>query len=151
MIGRSLRADFNLEELPPITCIVDCDVLQADGGTRTAAVTGGYVALAIALSNQNAAGDSVGNIFKSPIAAVSIGLMEGVPIADLNYAEDSAAEADVNIVMNEHGELIEIQGTAEREPFTTDALNQMLHLANNSIGQLIRAQRLALDKQGVSF
>ena len=151
MIGRSLRAGFNLEALPPITCIVDCDVLQADGGTRTAAITGGYVALAIALSHQNAAGDLVGDIYKSPIAAVSIGMLDGIPIVDLDYAEDSAAEADVNIVMNEQGELIEIQGTAERDPFTTDALQQMLHLANNSIGQLIRIQRLTLEEQGVSF
>ena len=151
MIGRSLRAGFNLEAFPPITCIVDCDVLQADGGTRTAAITGGYVALAIALSRQIAAGDPVGNIYKSPIAAVSIGLLDGVPIVDLDYAEDSAAEADVNFVMNEQGELIEIQGTAEREPFTTDALQQMLHLANSSIGNLIRTQRLALEEQGVSL
>ena len=149
MIGRSLRAGFNLEALPPITCIVDCDVLQADGGTRTAAVTGGYVALAIALSSQIAAGDPVGNIFKSPIAAVSIGLLDGVPIVDLDYAEDSAAEADVNIVMNEQGELIEIQGTAVRYPNTTFFLKMMLNLENDSIGLLIRTQRLALEEQGV--
>ena len=151
MIGRSLRAGFNLEALPPITCIVDCDVLQADGGTRTAAITGGYVALVIALSSQNAGGDPVGDIYKSPIAAVSIGLLDGIPIVDLDYAEDSAAEADVNIVMNEQGELIEIQGTAEREPITTDALQKILHLANSSIGHLIRTQRLALEEQGVSL
>jgi ribonuclease PH len=151
MIGRSLRAGFNLEALPAITCIVDCDVLQADGGTRTAAITGGYVALVIALSSQNAGGDPVGDIYKSPIAAVSIGLLDGIPIVDLDYAEDSAAEADVNIVMNEQGELIEIQGTAEREPITTDALHKILHLANSSIGHLIRTQRLALEEQGVSL
>ncbi len=151
MIGRSLRAGFNLEALPPITCIVDCDVLQADGGTRTAAVTGGYVALAIALNSQTAAGDPIGDVYKSPVAAVSIGLLDGFPIVDLDYVEDSAAEADVNFVMNEQGELIEIQGTAEREPFTTNTLNQMLNLASSSIGQLIRIQRLALEEQGVSF
>jgi ribonuclease PH len=151
MIGRSLRAGFDLEALPPITCIVDCDVLQADGGTRTAAVTGGYVALAIALHNLSVVGDPIGDVYKSPVAAVSIGLLDGFPNVDLDYAEDSAAEADVNFVMNEQGELIEIQGTAEREPFTTNTLNQMLNLASSSIGQLIRIQRLALGEQGVSF
>ena len=151
MIGRSLRAGFKLEALPPITCIVDCDVLQADGGTRTASVTGGYVALAIALKSLVSEGGPVGDMFKSPVAAVSLGLVEGVPLVDLDYAEDSAAEADVNIVMNEQGELIEIQGTAERDPFTTDILNQMLLLANGSVGELIRAQRLALEEQGLSL
>ena len=149
MIGRSLRAGFNLEALPPITCIVDCDVLQADGGTRTAAVTGGYVALAMALNGLIAGDDPVGDIYQSPVAAISVGLLEGIPIVDLDYAEDSIAEADINIVMNEQGELIEIQGTAERKPFSTDTLNQMLHLANSSIGQLIRIQRLALEEQGL--
>jgi len=151
MIGRSLRAGFKLEALPPITCIVDCDVLQADGGTRTASVTGGYVALAIALKSLVSEGDPVGDMFRSPVAAVSLGLVEGVPLVDLDYAEDSAAEADVNIVMNEQGKLIEIQGTAERDPFTTDILNQMLLLANGSVGELIRAQRLALEEQGLSL
>jgi len=151
LIGRSLRAGFNLEALPPITCIVDCDVLQADGGTRTAAVTGGYVALAIALNGLMAEGDPLPDVFKSPVAAVSIGLLDGIPIVDLDYLEDSVAEADLNIVMNEKGELIEIQGTAEREPFTTDTLSQMLQLANDSIGQLIRNQRLTLEEQGLSI
>jgi ribonuclease PH len=151
LIGRSLRAGFNLEALPPITCIVDCDVLQADGGTRTAAVTGGYVALAIALNSLMAEGDPLLDVFKSPIAAVSIGLLEGIPIVDLDYREDSVAEADLNIVMNEQGELIEIQGTAEREPFTTETLSQMLQLANDSIGILIRSQRLILEEQGLSI
>ncbi|MCJ7568813.1 MAG: ribonuclease PH [Anaerolineales bacterium] len=149
MIGRSLRAGFNLEALPPITCIVDCDVLQADGGTRTAAVTGGYVALAMALNTLIAGDDPVGDIYQSPVAAISVGLLEGIPIVDLDYAEDSIAEADINIVMNEQGELIEIQGTAERKPFSADTLTQMLHLANSSIGQLIRIQRLALEEQGL--
>ena len=149
LIGRSLRAGFNLEKLPAITCIVDCDVLQADGGTRTAAVTGGYVALAIALSDLKVEGDSVGEMYRSPIAAISVGLLDGIPIVDLDYAEDSIAEADINIVMNEKGELIEIQGTAEREPFTMDTLNQMLHLAKGSIGQLVQIQRQALEEQGV--
>ena len=149
MIGRSLRAGFNLEALPPITCIVDCDVLQADGGTRTAAVTGGYVALAMALNTLIAGDDPVGDIYQSPVAAISVGLLDGIPIVDLDYAEDSIAEADINIVMNEQGELIEIQGTAERKPFSADTLNQMLHLANSSIGQLIRIQRLALEEQGL--
>ena len=149
LIGRSLRAGFNLEKFPSITCIVDCDVLQADGGTRTAAVTGGYVALAIALNSLMIEGDPVGDIYRSPIAAISVGLLDGTPIVDLDYAEDSAAEADINIVMNEQGELIEIQGTAERKPFTMDTLKQMLLLANVSIGQLVRVQRQALEEQGV--
>ena len=150
MIGRSLRAGFNLEALPSITCILDCDVLQADGGTRTAAVTGGYVALAVALNDLITDSVSAGEIFRSPVAAVSVGLLDGIPIVDLDYEEDSAAEVDINIVMNEQGELIEIQGTAEREPFTTDTLNQMLRLAQVSIGQLIKMQRLALEELGFS-
>ena len=151
MIGRSLRAGFALETLPAITCIVDCDVLQADGGTRTAAVTGGYVALAIALNGLITESDPDRETSKSPVAAISVGLLEGTPIVDLDYAEDSVAEADINIVMNEQGELIEIQGTAEREPFTTNTLNQMLNLANGSIGQLIRIQKLALEELGMSI
>ena len=149
LIGRSLRAAVNLSALGENTITIDCDVLQADGGTRTAAVTGGYVALAIALNDLKVEGDPVGEIYRSPIAAISVGLLDGIPIVDLDYAEDSVAEADINIVMNEKGELIEIQGTAEREPFTMDTLNQMLHLAKGSIGQLVQIQRQALEEQGV--
>ena len=149
LIGRSLRAGFNLEALPPITCIVDCDVLQADGGTRTAAVTGGYVALVMALMGRIAGEDTSGAVFKSPVAAISVGLLDGIPLVDLDYAEDSAAEADINIVMNEQGELIEIQGTAERRPFSAESLQRMIAMANGSIEKLIQIQKKTLEEQGL--
>jgi ribonuclease PH len=151
LIGRSLRAAFNLEILPAITCIVDCDVLQADGGTRTAAVTGGYVALVLALQGQIAEDDALGKLITSPVAAISVGLLDCIPIVDLDYAEDSAAEADVNIVMNARGQLIEIQGTAERRPFSVENLRKMIDLASGSIDQLVQAQRNTLEEQGIVF
>ncbi|HDQ73078.1 MAG TPA: ribonuclease PH [Chloroflexi bacterium] len=144
MIGRSLRAAIDLEQLGERTLIVDCDVLQADGGTRTAAITGGYVALALALRRLIDAGATPPSVLKAPVAAVSIGIVDGDVYLDLCYAEDHQADVDLNIVMQEGGQLIEIQGTAERKPFSRQDLNRMLELANRGISTLIRHQREAL-------
>jgi len=141
LIGRSLRASVNLELLGERTCIVDCDVIQADGGTRTAAITGGYVALAIALSDLVAQGLVSPDLFHSPVAAVSVGIVEGQILLDLCYQEDVAADVDVNIVMNAKGEFIEVQGTAERGPFSRKELSDMLDLADGGIKKLLAYQR----------
>lgn len=141
LIGRSLRAGFDLEKLGEHTCIVDCDVLQADGGTRTAAITGGYVALRMAIQRLVDAGQVPTEVFRSPLAAVSLGLFDGEPWLDLDYEEDAGADADVNIVMNAAGEFIEIQGTAEGAPFTGAAFQRLLILAERGIRQLLALQQ----------
>lgn len=148
LIGRSLRAGFDLSQLGQITAIVDCDVLQADGGTRTAAVTGGYLALAIALHKRIDLGDCPPEVFLSPVAAVSVGLLGGQARLDLDYEEDSAADVDCNVVMNAKHEFIEIQATAERGAFPKDRLDDLLGLAQMGIGRLISAQAEALAKMG---
>jgi ribonuclease PH len=148
LIGRSLRAGFDLSKLGPMTCIVDCDVLQADGGTRTASVTGGYVALAIALRKRIDDSTLDPGVFLSPVAAVSVGLVGGQAMLDLNYEEDSAAEVDANIVMNDQEEFIEIQATAEGATFPRGRLDEMLELAQMGIHQLLRGQSDALAKMG---
>jgi len=140
LIGRSLRAAVNLEKLGSYTCIVDCDVLQADGGTRTAAITGGYVALVLALRKYIQLGKISEDVFASPIAAVSVGVVEGVPLLDLCYQEDSNAEVDVNVVMNDKNEFIEIQGTAEGATFPRYILNELLDLAQKGISELLAYQ-----------
>jgi ribonuclease PH len=140
LIGRSLRAAINLELLGERTCIVDCDVLQADGGTRTAAITGGYVALALALNKLISAGEIPPEVMAAPVAAISVGVVAGQPLLDLCYAEDSIAEVDVNIVMNAIGEFIEVQGTAEGAPFSRQTLNLMLELAHKGILELLEIQ-----------
>ncbi len=137
LIGRSLRAAFDLKKLGEITCIVDCDVLQADGGTRTAAITGAYLALAGALKSRVLAGELSEDAFLAPVAAVSVGIVGGEPMLDLCYAEDSAADADVNIVMNANGDFIEIQGTAEGKPFSGGAFNILLALGTKGIQELL--------------
>jgi ribonuclease PH len=144
MIGRSLRAAFDLEKLGARTCIVDCDVIQADGGTRTAAITGSYVALALALKKQVLSGELPAEVFKAPVAAVSVGLVAGEPVLDLCYAEDSIAQADVNVVMNAAGEFIELQGTAETAPFGRSMLDAMLALAEKGIKELLLMQSAVL-------
>jgi len=144
LIGRSLRAAVNLERLENYTCIVDCDVLQADGGTRTAAITGGYVALALALQKLVAAGKLSADVFAAPVAAISVGVVAGQPLLDLCYAEDSTADVDLNVVMNANGEFIEIQGTAEGGAFPRATLNQLLDLAHKGIGDLLKIQRETL-------
>jgi ribonuclease PH len=145
LIGRSLRAAVNLELLGQRQVTVDCDVLQADGGTRTAAVTGGYVALALALRGVIAAGRATPSVLASPVAAVSVGMVDGEGFLDLCYEEDSQAEVDLNLVMNGEGRIIELQGTAERRPFERGTLNHLLDLATEGIGRLLELQRAALS------
>ena len=147
LVGRSLRASVALEQLPPITCIVDCDVIQADGGTRTASVTGGYLALMLALHRYLQTPTE--NYALPPVAAISVGQVDGEMLVDLNYEEDSRAEADLNLVMNAKGNFIEIQGTAERDPFPPQALNRTIELGWNAIQELIVVQRQVLEDYGV--
>lgn len=144
LIGRSLRAAVDLERLGARTCIVDCDVLQADGGTRTAAVTGGYVALVLALGRLMRVGELDPEVLRSPVAAVSVGLVGGQPLLDLCYAEDAQADVDVNVVMNANGDFVELQGTAEGTPFARAQLNTMLDLAAGGVARLLEFQRAAL-------
>jgi ribonuclease PH len=145
LVGRSLRAAFNLEQLGPRTFIVDCDVLQADGGTRTASITAGYLALALALKPLLASGEIPHSALHSPVAAVSVGLLDGQPLLDLCYQEDSVAQADMNVVMNARGELIEVQCTAEGAPFSRRLFDQLLELAGDGIRQLIQIQQQILE------
>lgn len=144
LIGRALRSAVDLSRLGERSITLDCDVLQADGGTRTASITGGCVALADALS----ALQKKSLIIQSPllglVASVSVGLCGGLPVLDLDYAEDSTADTDMNIVMNDALEFIEIQGTAERGSFTSEQMSAMTGLARKGIGQLIDQQRRAL-------
>jgi ribonuclease PH len=144
LIGRSLRTAVNLELLGRRQIIVDCDVLQADGGTRTASVTGGYVALALATRKLIEAGTIPPEALRAPVAAVSVGVVGGEPLLDLCYEEDVRAEMDMNIVMNREGRFVEVQGTAEREPFDRAMLDRLLDLAAGGIGELLRLQGLAL-------
>lgn len=145
LIGRSLRAVMDLRALGERTVTIDCDVLQADGGTRTAAITGGYVALQDALTTLV----SRGALGKSPlhgqIAAVSVGICAGCPVLDLDYAEDSEAETDMNVVMRDGGTFVEVQGTAEGHAFRRDELDRLLDLAASGIAELHRLQSAALD------
>ena len=145
LIGRSLRAAVDLDKLGLRTFIVDCDVIQADGGTRTAAITGGYVALKMALQTLVEAGEVPPSVFLSPVAAISVGLIEGQPLLDLCYTEDVAAEADVNVVMNADGEFIEVQGTAEGDPFPRGILDAMLDLAEKGIEKLLVIQQAVFE------
>lgn len=148
LIGRSLRAISNRKALGERTVTLDCDVLQADGGTRTAAITGAYVALAIACRRLM----KEKKISKSPIvsevAAVSVGLVDGTPLLDLKYDEDSRAEVDMNIVCTGDGRFIEVQGTAEGSPFTREQMDNLLELARKGIAELIQAQRRAIADAG---
>lgn len=145
LIARSLRAAVDLKLLGENTIVVDCDVIQADGGTRTASITGACVALADALGWMRAKGILKTNPIKHMIAALSVGVYKGVAIADLEYLEDSDAETDMNVVMTDTGKFIEIQGTAEGDPFDSDELNEMLELAKNGIRELFDEQKLALN------
>ena len=144
LIGRSLRAVVNLAALGERSVIVDCDVLQADGGTRTAAITGGYVALVDAVRTVQARRKLAREPVHGHVAAVSVGIYEGRPVLDLDYAEDSEAETDMNVVMNEGGAFIELQGTAEGHAFRHDELLRMLELARHGVDCLVAAQREAL-------
>ncbi len=146
LIGRSLRASVNLEALGERTVLIDCDVLQADGGTRTASITGGYVALADACERLRTRGLITGSPLHGQIAAVSVGIVRGAPMLDLDYAEDSEAETDMNVVMNNGGGFIEVQGTAEGHAFRRHELDALLNLAATGIGELcaLQAQSLGL-------
>lgn len=144
LIARSLRAAVDLQALGELTITLDCDVIQADGGTRTAAITGACVALADALNALVAAGKLKASPLKGMVAAISVGIVAGEAVCDLEYVEDSAAETDMNVVMTEDGRMIEVQGTAEGEPFSHDELLQLLALARGGIEQLIQAQKAAL-------
>jgi ribonuclease PH len=148
LIGRSLRASVNLQLLGERTFTADCDVLQADGGTRTAAVTGAYVALTLAVQKLIAEGDIPKEALAVPVAAVSVGLVGGEPMLDLCYEEDFEAAVDFNVVMNARGEYVEIQGTAEGHPFARADLLRLLDLAERGIGQLLEAQRKAYGEAG---
>ncbi|MDC1319699.1 ribonuclease PH [Litorivicinus sp.] len=144
LIGRSLRAAVDLKALGERQIIIDCDVLQADGGTRTAAITGGMVALVDALNGLQRSGILKNDPLISFVAAVSVGIYKGSPVLDLDYLEDSSADSDINIVMTEGGKLIEIQGTAEKAPFDRDELNGLLDLGQSGIQSLIAMQRQAV-------
>lgn len=144
LIGRCLRAAVDHEALGERTVWIDCDVIQADGGTRTAAVTGGFVALALALAKLNETEQWAKFPVRDYVAAVSVGVYQGVPMLDLCYAEDSAAEVDMNIVLTGSGEFIEIQGTAEQAPFSATVLEQLLALAKQGIENLVKIQKEAL-------
>lgn len=144
LIGRSLRAVVDLEALGERSVTLDCDVIQADGGTRTAAITGSFVALADALGGLRAAGKLKRDPLHGQVAAVSVGIFQGVPVLDLDYAEDSEAETDMNVVMNDAGAYVELQGTAEGHAFRPEELTQMLELARGGIARLVQEQRQAL-------
>ena len=144
LIGRSLRAVVNLDALGERTVTIDCDVIQADGGTRTASITGGYVALVDAVQHMMKKGQISRNPIHGYIASVSVGIHRGQPVLDLDYAEDSQAETDMNVVMNEAGAFIEVQGTAEGHAFRMDELMSMLDLAKSGIGRLIAKQQATL-------
>lgn len=143
LIGRSLRAAVDLKALGERVVTIDCDVIQADGGTRTASITGGFVALADALEWMREKGLLTANPLVAQIASVSVGISNGVPVLDLDYAEDCSAETDMNVVMNGEGAFIEVQGTAEGHPFSADELQAMLALAKKGIGELITHQTAA--------
>ncbi len=141
LIGRSLRQAVDLKFLKDKTINVDCDVIQADGGTRTASISGACVALFQAIKNNH----NDNRAIKEYVAAVSIGLKDGSPLLDLNYEEDSEADTDLNIVMTENGGLIEIQGTAEHNPFTKKQLDEMVEMASEGIKEIIKIQKLCLS------
>ncbi len=144
LIGRALRAAVDMEKLGERSITIDCDVLQADGGTRCASITGGMVALADALAWLQAQGMLKTNPLTQFIAAVSVGVCEGTPTLDLDYAHDVAAEVDLNVVMTDDGRYVELQGTAEHEPFTEDSLDALKTLARKGVKELIRRQKAAL-------
>ena len=145
LIGRSLRAVIDMEALGENTIIVDCDVIQADGGTRTASITGGYIALVDAVNQAKQEGFIDSDPVKGKIASISVGICDNTPVLDLDYQEDSTAETDMNVVMNDVEQFIEVQGTAEGHPFNADELNAMLSLAQKGIKELFEHQRKALE------
>ena len=147
LIGRSLRAAVDLKLIGEHTITIDCDVIQADGGTRTASITGAYVAVALALQKMIADKTASPRALKTAIAAVSVGIVNGEEMLDLDYAEDSRAEVDFNVVMTAEGKFIEVQGTAEGEPFAREAMNRLLDLAREGIGELMKIQAAVISCQ----
>ncbi|MCB0352292.1 MAG: ribonuclease PH [Bdellovibrionales bacterium] len=145
LIGRALRASVDLGKLGPRTVTIDCDVLQADGGTRTAAITGGYIALRRALEPLILSGEIPQEALLNPVAAVSVGITSGFPLLDLCYEEDVSVDVDANFVLTKAGELVEVQGTAEGKPFSKDQFLAMLELAESGVQQLIEMQIQALS------
>ena len=144
LIARSLRAVVNLEDLPEMEVTVDCDVLQADGGTRTASICGGFVALHDAFTRMVAAGDLPASPITEELAAISVGIVDGVPRLDLPYVEDSTAEVDFNVVMTGSGRFVEVQGTAEGQAFERSELDALVDLAAGGIAEIVTAQRTVL-------
>ena len=136
LIGRSLRAAIDLKKLGERTIMIDCDVIQADGGTRTAAITGGYLALELAVNKLLDSGKITENPIVSKIAAISVGIVDGEVLLDLEYEEDSRAEVDMNIIMNDRGEFVEIQGTGEEKTFNLKELNSLLEITRNAFDKL---------------
>ena len=147
LIGRSLRAVVDLDKLGPRTFWVDCDVLQADGGTRTASITGAYVAISLAVKKLQAEGKLSDSPFRSAVAAVSLGVTGGRPVLDLNYIEDSSAAVDMNLVMNGAGEFIELQASGEEATFGQDHLAELLRLGRSGIQQLLQLQNQAIQAE----
>ena len=150
LVGRALRAAVDLKALGPRSVIVDCEVIQADGGTRTAAITGGYVALVLALERLRSSGLLRSLPITGSVAAVSVGIVDGRVLVDLAYAEDSRAEVDLNVVMTGGGRYVEVQGTAEGKPFTPAQLDRMLAAAQEGIRALTAAQRATLAEAGAA-
>jgi len=146
LIGRALRAAVDLEKLGPRTITLDCDVIQADGGTRTASISGAFVALRDAIDVLLADGRLEHDPIQQNVASVSVGIYQGVPVLDLDYVEDSTAETDMNIVMNAQGHFIEIQGTAEGSPFSDNEMRAMLDLAHKGIREIIAEQNAATGR-----
>ena len=144
LIGRSLRASVDLDLLGPRTVTIDCDVLQADGGTRTASITGGFVALAMACQKLRREAVIVQDPIKFPVAAISVGVVDGQALLDLEYTEDSRAEVDMNVVGTSSGDLVEVQGTAEGQVFSRKRLDELLDLAFKGIREITEAQKTAL-------
>ena len=147
LIGRSLRAVIDFQALGERTIWLDCDVLQADGGTRTASITGSFVALSLAVGKLIAKGTLAQNPIIDYLAATSVGIVNGVPMLDLEYVEDSAAEVDMNVVMTGRGEFVEVQGTAEGKPFSRAEMDQLLQLAEKGINELISMQKNILTEE----
>jgi ribonuclease PH len=146
LIGRSLRAVFDLKKLGERTIQLDCDVIQADGGTRTAAITGAFVAAQDAVNGLLAAGKITETPITAAVAAISVGIVEGTPLLDLEYTEDSACDTDMNVVMTGAGHFVEVQGTAEGVAFTRAEMDQLLTLAEKGVGELMLLQQQALSK-----
>ena len=146
LVGRSLRGAVDLRLLGERTVIIDCDVIHADGGTRTAAINGGFVALALACRRLQEAGMVTASTIARGVAAVSVGLVGGIPLLDLDYSEDSRAETDMNLVMSSDGRIIEIQGTAERDPFSEEHLQALLALGRSGVPAIWAAQSRALEQ-----